>query len=208
MRSTGVPTPFQLAFEIFNEDCDSLEAAFHMEIHDFRVAENREFFRYPLDRAIRLLQEIASPKTASTDQFSAEDILDRLRARYGRWMRSDVVAVRIVQSNQRVWLETTEEKEVGGYLVDQTIKRSDLAFIVAGDLDVGLFPPTKSVSENARTFVEEFDPNSIVHTTDLFHQAACNEICSSGKFDEQPNKSPKPMPTDVSPPAADGLCQP
>jgi hypothetical protein len=37
-----------------------------------------------------------------------------------------------------VWLEITQEPEVAGYLKDQTIKRSDLAFITDGGESVCL----------------------------------------------------------------------
>jgi hypothetical protein len=56
------------------------------------------------------------------------------------------------------------------------IKRSDLAFITAGDFDSKLFNHKDSVTLNAKKFTEEFGPFSIIMTTDLFHEAACHEV--------------------------------
>ena len=38
------------------------------------------------------------------------------------------------------------------------------------------FLPIDLVTENARKFVEEFDPFSIIMTTDLFHETACHDV--------------------------------
>jgi hypothetical protein len=179
LSTTGVPTPFQVAFEIFSERHEKLETAMHDKLNDFRVNDRREFFRYPLDKAIGELQTLArlceSPGlTEPGAQFQAEDITERLRSKYGDYLRPEISTVRIVQVPGRVWLEITEEKEITGYLQDQLIHRSDLAFI-AGHEDQ-FFSPTDDVRRNAIKFVEEFGPFSIIMTTELFHEAACKEI--------------------------------
>jgi len=173
--TTGIPTPFQVAFEIFSDSHEKLEADLQAELHDFRVAGNREFFRYPLSRAITLLQQLNAPPVSPDSVYLAEDILTRLNAKYPAYLRPEIVAVRIVQSKERVWLEITEEKEIAGYLKDQIIRRSDLAFIIF-NRDVPYFLPTDDISETARKFVEEYDPYSIIMTTNLFHVDACCEV--------------------------------
>ena len=80
--STGVPTPFQVAFELFAEQHEALEAMVHNELNDFRVNAAREFFRYPLDKAVALLIKLATPLQNSTEQYVAEDITLRLREKY------------------------------------------------------------------------------------------------------------------------------
>ena len=119
--TTGIPTPFQVAFEIFSEEHDKLETLMHNELADFRVSDDREFFKYPLDRAIKLLQELNSPPTHKESIFAAEDITERLRRKYARYIKQGIVSVRVVQPGDRVWLEITEEKMVAGYLRDQVI---------------------------------------------------------------------------------------
>lgn len=174
--TTGLPTPFQVAFEIFSDEHEKLEADFHQELHDFRISNNREFFKYPLDKAITLLQQLNIPPASNESVFQAEDIFESLKQKYLSYLKPDIVAVRIVQPQDRVWLEITQEKETAGYLKDQKITRTDLAFISDGGYDSHLFRSEDDVRENARKFVEDFDPYSIIMTTDLFHDSACQEI--------------------------------
>lgn len=174
LSTSGVPTPFQVAFELFSEDHATLEARVHTELADFRVSPNREFFRYPLDRAIALLQRFNSPPKDSESQFAAEDITVALKTKYPGYLRPEIVAVRIVQVPNRVWLEVAEEEEVAGYLKDQRVRRTDLAFIV--DTDELYFRPQDDVQLNASKFVGEFHPYSIIMTTDLFTEQACDEV--------------------------------
>jgi len=176
LSTTGVPTSFQLAFDIFSEEHERLEALAHNKLADFRVSQNREFFRYPLHEAIKLLQELNSPAQHRESIFAAEDITNRLRAKYPRYIKPDIVSVRIVQPGDRVWLEITQERELAGYLKDQVITRTDLGFISDGPYSETLFRPTDSTSMNADRFVDEFDSYSIIHTTDLFHKKACKRI--------------------------------
>ena len=173
---TSVPTPFQVAFEIFSVDYDLLEKNIHTELNDYRVSSNREFFKYPLDKAISLLQSLNS-KNIEEDSFQAIDITDQLRVKYSQWLKKDIVSVRIVQPKDRVWLEITQERESAGYLVDQTIKRSDLGFITDGDEEERLFfSPDEDVLVNAEKFVNDFCPFSIINTTDLFHEEGASEV--------------------------------
>lgn len=174
LHTTGVPSPFEVAFELFSEDHETLEQKLHEQIAEFRVSGNREFFRYPLRLAIGHLQELSSPSKESSSAYCAESILHELIEKYREWLKPTIVDVRIVQTQERVWLEITEEEEKAGYLIDQTIKRSDLAFCTG--FEGRYFSPDYSVSENARKFVETWDPYSIIMTTDLFHEAACHRI--------------------------------
>lgn len=184
LSSTGVPTPFQVAFELFSEQHEKLETMAHQTLGDFRVDVTREFFRYPLDKAIALLLELAEPTQNPATQYVAEDVTQRLREKYPTYLRPDISAIRIVQVPGRVWLEVSTEHEMAGYLVDQTIKRTDLAFIA--DADEPFFRPEDDVQLNANKLVEDYDMYSIIMTTDLFHDAACSEIERAHKSGPQP----------------------
>lgn len=81
-----------------------------------------------------------------------------------------------MQPGDRVWLEITQENEIAGYLKDQVLTRTDLGFIGDGPNAEYFFQRQENVSINAARFVEKFDPYSIVHTTDLFHDEACRQI--------------------------------
>lgn len=176
LYTTGVPTRFEVAFEVFSGNHEALEDQMHVQLDAFRVNPNREFFRYPLKDAIDLLIKVNGPSVQSDSVFSAISILDRLRKKYPLWIDPAIADVQIVQTNERVWLEITREEEIAGYLRDQTIKRSDLAFISGGASEENYFSPNKPVTENARKFTEEFDAYSIIMTTDLFHEKACHEV--------------------------------
>jgi T5orf172 domain len=174
LHTTGVPTPFELAFEIFSLEHEDTENRFHSILEPFRVASNREFFRYPLSDAIKQLQEIVTPQKQNESTYAAESILARLKSIYPTWIRNDLIDIRIVQTGERVWLETTEEKEIGGYLKDQVIKRSDLAFIYGEESP--LFNPSNEISTNANLFINELDPYGIINTTDIFNDLGYEEV--------------------------------
>lgn len=185
LSNTSVPTPYTVAFEIFSDDMDALEKKIHDKLADFQIASNREFFRYPLDKAIALLQKLNDPAEDLDSSYVAVNIFNKLNIKYPDCLKKDIIEVRIVQSEKIVWLEITTEEKKGGYLVDQTIKRSDLAFIREGDEDL-TFKPEDNIEINADKFVNEFEPYSIIMTTDLFHEKACDDIAD--KFQkEHPN---------------------
>ncbi len=176
LYKTGVPTPYQVAFELFCDGYDRTECQIHDELSDFRVNNNREFFRYPLDKAINLLQNLGN-SSLEEDAFAAIDITEGLISKYSQWMKVDIVSVRIVQPQERVWLEITQEKEIAGYLVDQIVSRTDLGFITDGEGEQDLcFSPNSPIAMNAQKFINDFDPNSIINTTDLFHDEGANEV--------------------------------
>ena len=90
LSRTGVPTPFQLAFETFSAEHRQLEAAIHAELSAFRLNDRREFFRCPLHQAIAKLQELNRQATEPGMRFVAEDITARLYARCPNCLRSDI----------------------------------------------------------------------------------------------------------------------
>jgi len=176
LYKTGVPTPFEVAFEVFSEDHKTLEDEIHTQLSAFRINGDREFFRYPLKDVINLLVQLNGLSSQSESSFSAISILRRLKEKYPLWIDPTITDVQIVQTHERVWLEVTREEEIAGYLKDQTIKRTDLAFVSNGEHGKKWFSSLDVVTENARKFTEEFGPYSIIMTTDLFHEIACHEV--------------------------------
>lgn len=65
-NSTGVPTPFVVAFEEHFADCDSAEDAVHSELEarGFRQSQNREFFRAKPNEVIRVILDVTSRSPA------------------------------------------------------------------------------------------------------------------------------------------------
>lgn len=163
-RATGVPTAFRVAYESFVEDCEQVESELHARLSDFRVSKGREFFRYPLHLSIKLLEELQGKRRGQTaNDFSAMDITCQLKVKHPGWMRDDLTSIRLVQTSERVYLETTEEELIAGYLKDQTIRRKDLGFIGDGGEDAAMFDSNNSVEINAKKFVDEMDPLSLLN---------------------------------------------
>lgn len=176
LYTTGVPLPFDIAFELFSEDHKVLEDRMKTELAAFRVNPVREFFRYPLKDAINILLKLNEPVLQTAALFNAIRIFDRLKEKYPAWINADIVDIQIVQTHERVWLEVTKEIEVGQYLKDQIITRTDLAFIHDSVRDGDWFLPGRSVVESAARFTEELDAYSLLAVTDIFNKEASDEI--------------------------------
>lgn len=181
LHSTGVPMPFELAFEIYSPNHKKLEKKLHHHLISFRVSSNREFFRYPLYEAIKLLQDLETlPCFDNKDTYIAESIYQNLRNKYPTYLVPEISDIRIVQTANIVWLEIIKEELISGYLQDQIIRRTDLAFIC--DFDTLTFNSQDNISINVNKFVNEFDCYSIAMVTDLFHDVARQEITSSYNY--------------------------
>lgn len=188
LSSTSVPTPFQVAYEVFSEESKKLEKLIHQKLDEFRINSNREFFKYPLSKAIKLIQELNDQPKESDSIFSAISIFDALKGKYKGLISENIFEIRIVQVVDIVWLEVSRYEAIkGGYLLDQIIRRMDLAFITDFEdfdnySDVNLyFSPESSVEENASKFVNEFGSYSIAETTDIFTKEACKQIINASK---------------------------
>ncbi|PPA80806.1 hypothetical protein C4A76_25360 [Brevibacillus laterosporus] len=176
-NSSGVPVPFVVAYDLYTGDCVQLERDLHEKLSDFRVNQNREFFRYPLNDAIKLLQEISSNNTLQKHStYEAVEILLKLKEKYGDWINLDISSVRVYQTYERVYMEITKDHYRNEDLVDQYIKRKDLGFITA-DYDELFFDPVLPVTANADRFINNFDPFSIINCIDgLFTEEAIQQI--------------------------------
>jgi hypothetical protein len=105
------------------------------------------------------------------------EILPQLREKYPRYLRPETTSVKFVQSQNRCYLELTTADSVNDYLVDETSKRTDLAFISNGSGDDDpTFSSRRSITENAHRFVSDLDVVSIINCTDLFTRAAAARI--------------------------------
>jgi DNA segregation ATPase FtsK/SpoIIIE-like protein len=58
--ATGVPTPFELVFDILVADAQATEERLHdlLTKAGYRVADNREFFRAPIHEVVRLMLQL------------------------------------------------------------------------------------------------------------------------------------------------------
>jgi len=68
----------------------------------------------------------------SREARQALEILPQLRDEYPRYMWPEIISVKFTQLPDRCYLEITTTERVNDYLVDETTKRTDLAFIAGG----------------------------------------------------------------------------
>jgi hypothetical protein len=82
LSTTGLPHDFIVAYAERVSDCDTVERALHERFADARVSPNREFFRVPLQAAIRALIEISKRYCVDEPQGVDETTYSSLQGRY------------------------------------------------------------------------------------------------------------------------------
>ena len=60
LSSTGVPTPFEVAYYLQSDQYEEIEKEMHRRLGVFRSNKDREFFRYPIKKAIKLLDKLGN----------------------------------------------------------------------------------------------------------------------------------------------------
>ena len=153
--NTAVPTPFKVAYEVYVDDYDKLEKLLHMELSDFRVNPNREFFRYPLHKAIKLIQNMKNRNAYQTeDKYESMEIMPQLLQRFGKFINPKISSIRIYQTNDRVCLEYTEDEYIANHLKNQHITREDLGYIIEEvDIEEKTFSVNFSIGINVNRFL-------------------------------------------------------
>ncbi|MFL5662814.1 MAG: hypothetical protein ACJ8BW_15900 [Ktedonobacteraceae bacterium] len=104
----------------------------------------------------------------------SSDILPELKEKYSRWLRPEIISVRIIQKNRTVFLEVATKTE-HQTLADEAVKRTDLGFITDGT-DKPMFPSERAAQVNAEFLVNQLDPYSIMMCSDLFTVEGCREV--------------------------------
>ncbi|MCP3807737.1 GIY-YIG nuclease family protein [Paenibacillus sp. Lou8.1] len=177
--NTGIPTPFKVAYEVFSTDCNRLEKAIHNELNDFRVNANREFFSFPLYKAIELIQKFSERKTKYNefDSFEAIEILPKIRELFNTYINPFVSSVRVYQTSDRVYLEVTQDHYIAGYLKHQLIRRTDLGYLHDGPhKDDKPFKPERSINANAEVFLSSGFTTMALCSDDLFTAEGMNKM--------------------------------
>lgn len=173
--NTAVPTPFKVAYELFVENCEELEKKIHTELEEYRINPRREFFNYPLNKAIELVQSYSKKETdRQKENYESIEILDYLKEKYGSYINHNVTSVKLYQTEERVSLEVTSDFEIGYDLLNQVIRRTDLGFISDGNVDdteYGMsmaFNPIDSIQTNVDKFLNSSPATHVVSQEDLF----------------------------------------
>ena len=59
-NTIGVPTPFEVVGYVSSNQSDELERKMHSRLKEYRSNKNREFFKYPVRNAIKLLNKLCA----------------------------------------------------------------------------------------------------------------------------------------------------
>lgn len=173
LRGTGVPDDFLVIFDELVTDCKFVEKRLHARFDDYRYQPNREFFQIPIREAVRgLMEESVGFLVPRIGANSGVEILPDLKKKYPSYLIPDFHSIKITHSDGIVYLESVRYRHSG--LRDEIIERTDLGFIScrAGEM----FLASRNPEDNARLFVHQLDEYSMIHCTDLFTHAACEEI--------------------------------
>ncbi len=110
--------------------------------------------------------------------YSTIEFYDQLKLKYNNYLKPEIVSIIMVQTNDQVLLETREVEIVEGGFEKQTTNRIDLGFISDGDdeNEEDFFNPKDTIENNVKKFINELSPYSIINTTDLFSDEACDKI--------------------------------
>lgn len=108
--------------------------------------------------------------------YSTINIFEKLKEKYRQYLRDDISAISIIQSEDEVCLEIVSSEVLEDGLEKEIIKRDNLEFIREDEQVELMFNPEDPIEVNARKFINELSPYSIINTTDLFHIEACEQI--------------------------------
>jgi len=61
LSSTGVPSPYTVAYYCLTEQARSVESNLHRRLSAFRYSENREFFEIDLEAAVNCVRSLCTP---------------------------------------------------------------------------------------------------------------------------------------------------
>lgn len=129
-------------------------------------------------------------KTKLYPDSTSEEMINKLRAKYGPWLRPKLESAKFGHYNGRVYLVTEGENNEG---IPSTFSMETDHY--GGPYDGLLFPPSVDAQINADRFIRELGPYDITMTTDLFTEEACkliSEAHENGKLaDLKPTFSSK-----------------
>lgn len=111
------------------------------------------------------------------ETYSVINIYDSFKRKYKDYIKPEIVSISIIQSDDEVLLESIEYENVDGGYIKETTRRISLDFITDGEEEEYLFfDPKNAIEFNVKRFMEEFSPYSLIMTTKLFHEKACEKI--------------------------------
>ena len=112
--TTGVPTPFKVAFELPSAEYEQLEGKIHNRLAGYRVTSNREFFKYPVNKAISLLKKLNTEKQGGIRSeiiTGKKNLVNRVLNFFQRFFRPEPDKLNRIERNdgEPTEVETIEE---------------------------------------------------------------------------------------------------
>jgi hypothetical protein len=149
LRTTGVPSPFIVVYDVFVEDLVAVERAMHERFRQARV-EGREFFRVSPKEAVQALIEVSAPfAQPAPSNGQVIEVLDRLRTAFGDIFHLDLEAVTLLHRGNTVVLRATRRTS----LVELTTIDTDIGILVESDDEEPMFSVARSINENVEALV-------------------------------------------------------
>ena len=90
------------------------------------------------------------------------DIFDKLKEKYKEHLRKDLISVYIIQTRERVYLESTYLEVLEDGLEKKLVNKKDLSIFVEGESRELTFDPENPIEINARKFIDEISPDLIM----------------------------------------------
>jgi hypothetical protein len=177
LRTSGVPTPFIVIYDELVTDCGAVEASVHRKLAGYRVSKDREFFRIPVKKAIKTLQQEAAAYMMSPLVLKRRiEILPKLKETYRGYLKPDIVSVAIVQPPGVCFLEIVRQAD-DKLEESEIVEKEDLQVFSGSDFYSSLFPPDAPIKENAEKFVNELTAYDLIRAgVPLFTDTAAKEI--------------------------------
>jgi len=136
------------------------------------------------------------------ENYQAIQILPELKIKYPSQLRSEILSVRIYQTDTTCYLEVTEDKypgkgkiDVGDAEIDQAIA-NNRTFLTERSVYFSIYELNAerknigSIFENAYSFIEVFDDESKIYTTNLFTKAGEIELMEEIEAKKEPPEFP------------------
>lgn len=172
--TTGVPTPFNIAYQVFTDEKEQAEQVIHNKLSEYRVNGRREFFNCTVEKAIEVFNSYLV--TSQNEKYESIEILNQFKKRYGEIMNPRVSSIKITQVEQRVWVESTLDDNIGDGLLDQIIQRRDLGMIADNDKKGPAFNPERPILENTKKYLDSMPAVHYVNTPSLFKKASFEKL--------------------------------
>ncbi len=115
-------------------------------------------------------------QTPGKEAAKGIEMLPLLKQKYAKYLKPNITSIQFLQTEDRCMLEMTVEDHIAGYLTNETITRTDLAFVGGEAGSAYYFSPQCSVLENSSRFLHDFDVVSIIHCSDIFTDEAARFI--------------------------------